>query len=322
MRKYLILVGLICIVSSFLPFEAHALFKSTKVTLVVVDEEGSPLEGVDAGVAFERNTGWGTDVTPQDKFTGGDGKATFTGQSNGHIAYGAEKEGYYPSYYDYDFKDLGTFGWEPWNPELKVVMRKVENPVPMYARNAGMEREIEVPVLNKDIGFDLVVSDWVAPYGMGKTSDFIFNLRKNYSGPTNFETALTLEFSNEKDGIINVKEDLQEGSTFKLPRYAPRSGYKNSINFHLSRKGGKLRKSYNQNDSYLFRVRSQKQDNEEVKALYGKLGGAIVVSGFSDVKPIITFKYYLNPDGTRNLEFDPDRNLFSNLPILEQVKEP
>jgi hypothetical protein len=254
--------------------------------------------------------------------TDAEGRFTASGSCNGHIGYGARKEGYYRSHYDYDFKDLGTFGWEPWNPELKVVMRKVENPVPMYARNAGMEREIEVPVLNKDIGFDLVVSDWVAPYGMGKTSDFIFNLRKNYSGPTNFETALTLEFSNEKDGIINVKEDLQEGSTFKLPRYAPRSGYKNSINFHLSRKGGKLRKSYNQNDSYLFRVRSQKQDNEEVKALYGKLGGAIVVSGFSDVKPIITFKYYLNPDGTRNLEFDPDRNLFSNLPILEQVKEP
>jgi hypothetical protein len=68
MRKHLVLAVLICVAIGSLPFNSYALFKSTKVTLIVVDEEGVPLEGVDAGVSFERNTGWGTDVTPQDKF--------------------------------------------------------------------------------------------------------------------------------------------------------------------------------------------------------------------------------------------------------------
>lgn len=36
-------------------------------------------------------------------------------------------------------------------------------------------------------------------------------------------------------------------------------------------------------------------------------------------KVTIIFKYYLNPDGTRNLEYDPNRNLFGKLPLHEWV---
>ncbi len=36
----------------------------------------------------------------------------------------------------------------------------------------------------------------------------------------------------------------------------------------------------------------------------------------------VYFTYSLNPDYTRNLEFDPKRNLFDNLSDLEQVTEP
>ncbi len=37
---------------------------------------------------------------------------------------------------------------------------------------------------------------------------------------------------------------------------------------------------------------------------------------------IIRFTYYLNPDGTRNVEFDPAKNLFRNLPWIEGVRKP
>ena len=310
---------------SFSAVDAFALFNATKFTVVVENEEGKPLSGINVGVGFEKNTGWGTNSSGQQGVTDDDGRLTFSGQSNGHITYGGSKDGYYPSYYDYDFKDLGTFGWEPWNPELKIVMRKIENPVPMYARYAGMEREIKVPVLNEDIGFDLIEGDWVAPYGKGKVSDFVFNLEKIYVNGKSFSSKLALKFSNINDGIVNVKDDFANGSTFKLPRYAFDEGYESSINFSLSRRGGRIDKNYRHNiDAYIFRVRSTfgEKDKQEIKGLYGKLRGAVEVSGISDEKPIITFKYYLNPDGTRNLEFDPNNNLFGNLPMLEQVQEP
>jgi len=98
------------------PCAAYAFFNLAKVTLVVVDEEGNPMEGVDAGVGFEKNTGWGTDSKAQRGLTGIDGRFTASGNCNGHIGYGGIKEGYYRSHYDYDFKDRGTFGWKPWNP--------------------------------------------------------------------------------------------------------------------------------------------------------------------------------------------------------------
>jgi len=36
----------------------------------------------------------------------------------------------------------------------------------------------------------------------------------------------------------------------------------------------------------------------------------------------IEFCYWLNPDHTKNMEFDPKANLFSPLPRKEQVRDP
>jgi hypothetical protein len=321
MRKLLIILSLLLVSIGISPYDVHALFKSAKVTLLVVDEEGLPLEGIDAGVGFEKNTGWGTDATAQRGLTDTDGRFTATGSCNGHIGYGARKEGYYRSHYDYDFKDLGAFGWEPWNPELKVVMRKIENPVPMYARHAGMERKIRVPELSKDIGFDLIVSDWVAPYGEGKEADFVITLEKKFTSAENYWAVLTLRFSNKNDGIINIKEKLNEGSVFNLPRFAPNDGYQDSFKFMRSRTGASMKKNYSSNDSYVFRIRSA-EDDSGIVGLYGKIRGVIEIGSLRDDNPKINFKYYLNPGGTRNLEFDPRQNLFGKLPMLEEVKEP
>jgi hypothetical protein len=57
--------------------------------------------------------------------------------------------------------------------------------------------------------------------------------------------------------------------------------------------------------------------------MYGKIIGPI---SFGDVSrkdtATVQFKYYLNPDNTINLEFDPEHNLFGQLSPLEQVNEP
>lgn len=309
MKKHLTLFLFMFLAIGAMPYTTHALFKSAEVTLVVVDEEGRPLEGVDAGVGFENNTGWGTDVTPKDKFTDGGGKATFTGQCNGHIAYGAEKKSYYPSYYDYDFKDLGPLGWEPWNPVLKIVMRKIKNPVPMYVRDTKFSKML-VPVVGKNVGFDLVRFDWIPPYGSGQYADIVIHVDRYFNDVNNFEEKLSVTFSNENDGIQVVKENFSNGSSFKLPRFAPEGKYLPKLVTIKGRQNGKYYENFSLRDNYIFRVRSEINNGEITYAMYGKIHGPLLVTGLMKKNPKIIINYYLNPDTTRNLEHDPSKNLF------------
>ena len=61
---------------------------------------------------------------------------------------------------------------------------------------------------------------------------------------------------------------------------------------------------------YVFRIRTEvDEDGNIVEAMYGKVYGEIR-GGFSWGGPSVGFTYYLNPTGTRNLEYDPPKNLF------------
>jgi hypothetical protein len=318
MNKYLMFAVLINFVLSSYAVDSFAAFKSTKFTVVVVSEEEKPIAGVKVGVGFERNTGSGTDSSGQQGITDLDGKLTFAGESNGHITYSGSKYGYYPSYYDYDFETLSTFGWKPWNPEFKLVMRKIEKPVPMYARQAALK----IPVIGKDVGFDLIEFDWVRPYGKGINSDFIFHLENKILDRENFVARLSIKFSNNFDGLLKVEDNFRNGSVFKLPRTAPLEGYGDMFSFERSQSSdGKRVRDYKRTDSYLFRIRSIKKDGEFVKAIYGKIHGPISFDPRLK-SPEIYFTYYLNPDLTPNLEFDPKRNLFENLGDFQSVSEP
>ena len=65
--------------------------------------------------------------------------------------------------------------------------------------------------------------------------------------------------------------------------------------------------------------RRKNESGKIVSALYGKIHGEI---GYSWTRGI-RFIYYLNPTpNDRNLEFDPSRNLFTDLKPMEQVREP
>jgi hypothetical protein len=66
-------------------------------------------------------------------------------------------------------------------------------------------------------------------------------------------------------------------------------------------------------------------DKKLVRAEYGKIYGPVEITAGSEGKWILSFTYYLNPDGTRNLEFDPKNNLFKpsdNKDRSVDVREP
>jgi hypothetical protein len=306
--------------------QTKAFLGATKFTVAVVGENGLPVEGATVGVGFEKNTSQGVKTSGQQGITGRDGRFAASGQSDGHITYGADKQGYYNSHYVYDFTKQGVFGWEPWNPEFTVLLRKIENPVPMYARNTKRSK-LEIPVANQNVGFDLVEYDWVMPYGAGTNADFIFNLQRlpNVSRK-NYDATLTITFSNKGDGIQFIRENLRHGSQYKLPRFAPETGYESKLVLHEEyTQEGPVKQNFDfraEDLNYIFRIRTTEKNGKIERSMYGKTRGNISFTAMESKTAKIYFIYYLNPDYTRNLEFDPKRNLFGSLPPLEQVKEP
>ena len=75
----------------------------------------------------------------------------------------------------------------------------------------------------------------------------------------------------------------------------------------------------------MFRIRTVLDDmGNIVSARYGKIYGPIEY-GESDTNPggKVRFTYYLNPTpNDRNVEFDPERNLFTDLKSSEEVWKP
>lgn len=285
-----------------------------KMSFLIVDEDGKPVVGARVTVTFE--------------VLGGNNRATVVGVTNktgnyvvSHRSthssgFGVEKDGYYESKGGQYFDSNEGGKWQPWNPEIKVVMRKIIKPVPMYTRNTKQSKMV-IPAVDRAVGFDLIDFDWVAPYGHGRNSDFIFKLKRDFIDNHNFNCTLTINFSHKADGMQEVKNEYLH-SILKLPRYAPDAGYLPTITKTFSSVHDPSDKSKN----YVFRVRSESIDKKVFKAMYGKIYGDIEFDPKGKATASIMFKYYLNPDYTKNLEYDPKQNLFKNIQSYEGLTNP
>ncbi len=205
--------------------------------------------------------------------------------------------------------------WQPWGKELTVIMRPIVNPVPMYVRH----NFFKFPPIVEEVGFDLEKSDWVIPHGQGTQADFVFKVERFWNDAANYNATMTLTFSNPLDGIRVFKDDgggdFNAGSWFRLPRMAPDGGYQAKLEIRKSAGSYGYSPGYFSNEiddkNYIFRVRSEVDENGKLKqAMYGKIRGRIK---FSPGPVEVGMHYYLNPDYTRNLEYDPERNLFTIL---------
>lgn len=307
----------------FAPAPVYALGMA-KIVVKVADETGAPVAKANLNIRFSSNSGTVKGSTDEH------GIFETTAFSNDGVVLGdITKEGYYESGIAHSFY-VTKFGiWQPWGKVFKVVMRPIVNPVPMYVRN----NFFKFPALDKEIGFDLEKADWVTPYGQGAHSDFIFKVERRYDNADNFDAKMTLTFSNPHDGIQVFKDDgggdFNIGSWYRWPRIAPESGYQSKIQKRLSRGSYGRHSDSAEDNNFIFRVRSEvdKQGNFK-RALYGKIKGDLKFDAF--ISPIrgkegsgaIGMHYYLNPEYTRNLEFDPKRNLFVITNTGENVMAP
>jgi hypothetical protein len=297
---------------------SDAFFTSkAKVTIKVLEEDGSPVEMANVAVGFERN---GKDDVEFKGLSGSAGFFTVSSDTNGHIGWTITKENYYETRGVYDFEKEINKSWQPWNPTVEVLLRKIENPVPMYFRDTKY-LSVEIPVVDEEVGFDLVKFDWVSPYGKGTHEDFIFHLKRRVVDRKDFDTTLTVRFANSYDGIKEYREELDAGSLFMLPRKAPTSGYEKELVLSQRRERGDLKIYRNfdfnsKNINYFFRVRSEGKDDGSLdRSMYGKIVGGLRFDPIFSETAKIFFKYYLNPDYTRNLEHDHKKNIFDQ-PLL------
>ncbi|MFO7534397.1 MAG: hypothetical protein R6X19_01710 [Kiritimatiellia bacterium] len=244
-----------------------------------------------------------------------------------------EKDGYYTSRDTYDFylskehsMKLDAGQWLP-RPSVKTVtLKRILNPIPMYARRVNAP----VPALDTPVGYDLEKGDWVSPHGKGVVSDLVVTASGRYVDNVNRDIQMVLHFPLPGAGIITnivpIHNEMPIGSQLVSDHTAPAEGYRASYEYS-QRMRPKLSDRVNMTPRFgqiaYFRVRTELDDKGQVKkAWHGKMYGDLYSAFDFDKRICLIFTYYLNPDGTRNVEFDLTRNLLTDLKSLEQVNRP
>lgn len=286
----------------------------------VFDEEGNPVEGAHVGATFD-------DVNEVSGTTDAEGRAILSARTHGYVTGGVGKDGYYSTGADANLAshvpDGVRIGRRFPAVTVRVELRPVISQVPVFAYEfAG-----RLPLNGEDVGFDFLKADWVAPHGSGEEADVFIRVLTFNPSVIRGDWEFSWRFPRPGDGMARVApEDYRENSEFPMPRYAPVAGYTNrwTSSCHTTVEG---RDSVavdppgpRMNETqFVFRIRTElDSDGNVVKAIYGRINSADKGIGIQSASPgskaTVCFIFYVNPDGTRNLEFDLKRNLFEGFP--------
>ena len=318
--KILILGALIA------PLSACGQLPEQQATIVVVDQDGKPVAGAKVGMGFDiglAKTEYGTESTTKRAITPANGRVVISGgNASGYSGMSARKEGYYDAHHVFQAKSRVSGRWEPWNPEIKLVLKEKRNPVAIYGfrigPGVGKLRALEFPAASPrgPAGFDLFKRDWVAPHGTGAVSDVVLEYAEP-DGPAG-GGVLRMCFPNPGDGVIGPLAN-EGGAGLRSGHEAPADGFKPEISFP-----GMTRRQKPTPDAidmrgcwYVLRLRTRLDEKGNVLSAHiGKHYGLIEVGGGTNWMPCDLWGlcYYLNPDPhSRNLECDPTKNLFTDL---------
>lgn len=300
-----------------------------RVNLRVLSESNQALQGVSVRLVFCEPQNHSAVVYVEGS-TDADGM--FSGQGHTDYAPGmrAQKSGYYQGVFPIKgFTNAVNSRWQPWDATYTSVLRKIENPVPVYAKRAVMK----APVVGQACGYDLKVGDWVSPWGKGLVPDFVFTVSCDYTNFNHYTTSMKLTFSNPLDGLqaAELPKEYAHGE-FIWHRQAPDAGYVGSY----EQEKGIPKKRYQipsapavrdgediEKQKFYFRVRTVEKDGKIVSALYGKLSQGFDLWASNSTNVSVRTCYYLNPTPLdRNMEFDLKQNLFKNLKFEEQPRSP
>lgn len=318
MKKLLMILSFTCLSSLVVFSQSPYPEPIGKLTVKVVDENRQPMEGIDVGFGFthlKTSNAWGTRTgTAVNGKTNRDGIVIAESKGLNRVGISAKKEGYYNSYVNYSFQKAEDGKYQPWNPTVDIVLRKIVNPVPMYAKKAWV---LTIPEENKSVGYDLFVGDWVKPYGKGEISDMavLFKLEFDDAKKDAYKYSMEVTAGRDNDGFCPIpKESIISESSFKLPFEAPAEGYLKNILFNVDSEKN-IQTQEPKGECFFIRIRTELDGNGTVsKAIFGKFildkdNNCSLERQKGKTKCRISFIYYINPDLTRNLE-ESGKNLF------------
>lgn len=330
MKKSGILIYLLLSVVAGVMIVTYA--SDPEIVITVANEEKSPIQGatIDIGWNLPRGMGEGGG---SGESVGMSGITDDKGVAKFHIAappgINVEKYGYYKDYVNSgnrlitsQFKNI-FFSLN--RPKVEFTLLKKINPVPMYVRRV----ELRFPHPGQSMGFDFEAADWVIPFGAGHHADMMVEAIRRGDKIDDFDLSVNIAFEESGDGIILQRHAVRDQiSELRLVREAPMGGYlqtiswvdyvhaseaqiaeleKNKDYFPGSRDPRFQTELFNRttDDNYIFRIRSKfTEDGQVAKPRYGKIHGPICI----DEKGI-NFLYFLNPSGSRSLEWDMVHNL-------------
>lgn len=235
--------------------------------------------------------------------------------SFGYLFYSVGKDGYYSAWGKYQFDsgamtgESATWGkkkWLPWNPVVRVALKKKGQPVAMFANGVYLAPPVSDGM---PIGFDLEAGDWLAPHGRGKRADIFFSAKGSIESS---DLALTWSFPNKGDGIVVYPYEGGARSELRSPTFAPESGYLPHITVDAEARpigqAGDARPL-----SFVFRVRTVLD-----------AAGNVVSANYDKIYPeAYKAVFYLNPTpNSRVLEYDPRNNLQTELKNYEKINDP
>ncbi len=308
------------------------------VTVAVTDDAGAPVPGatVLAGWSGRRANGDGAGVGDSHKSTAATddvGVAHLRVPRVPQIV--VMKDGYYTNGLSSIIDTPRLFNAEIFaanDVQTTVVLQRKVRPVPMFVRRI----EARIPREGVPVGFDLAAGDWVGPDGAGTTPDLVVEMSMSYRGVRDYDYVCRITFTNANDGIILVPARCRfRMNELRLPREAPIDGYASEwfwnvlvgpgpavhAKAHLPTTSGPRREF--EDDNFIFRVRSEiDADGKVASGIYGKMHSELspmilppYPTRAEDCYPAITFLSYLNPDGTRSLEWDTAQNLATGVQV-------
>ena len=285
-----------------------------KLTFRVTDSQGIPVTNVDVRVVFMLPQG---KYTMSNEKTDTNGLLVVEGKTSGKVNFQFTKEGHYETRYSRSF--LGSERdrvyvkegkMQPWNPTIEITLKEKRNPIPMYAKSTT----VFLSKKNEPFGYDFKMGDLVEPHGKGKEVDVTFMYSSDFAGAKEhrYTNQIVVASVNPNEGFINFPND---NSPFRSVYEAPVTGYWTPIELYRKSQNQATLEEVQFDGSYYFVFRSRVKlddDGNIISAHYGKVTGLDYGEAPSDKgEGRVEITFYFNPTpNDRNLEYDPNENLF------------
>lgn len=296
---------------------------AVKIPFRVVDENGLPVPNAKFMVGMWL---WTVKENGADGMTDRDGMFTVRGKATDEVVYSIDKEGYYRTsgkYFLSQEPDAAVKGgqWMPYGKERVVVLKRIVNPIPMYAKPKW--KFFYFPEINIEYGFDAFEMDWVEPFGKGKHVDIVFEYKGDGLSGMNYRDGhIALKWLDRNCGFY--EEDIADSELKSSYTANTNNSYKSAISF-VNQRDSTGRFVETANKYMVFRIRTRfSPDGRMIGAHYGKIYLPInfgYVEPSKEKKACFGINIYTNPtENDTNLEFFPYHSL--NYPMEPVDKQP